>query len=273
LKTESVSKLIVVVIVASIALFAWRKFTVAPPVVEAREVYPDEVLQGTAIDHTQLDRLLKTHVKGGLVDYPSLKKEIAALDEYLKTIAEVEPRDHPRDEVLAMYINAYNAATLRLILDYFPGIKSIKDIPSTKRWKSTRWRVAGRMVSLDDLEHNILRAEFDEPRIHFAVVCASIGCPILRNEAFDGKRIDSQLDEQVRLAHKDARYFQWDASTRTMRLTQVYKWFKGDFERGTSTLPAFIAKHTPPEIAAQINEHATSLIIAYLDWDWSLNQQ
>jgi hypothetical protein len=163
-----------------------------PPAVVAREAYLGEA--GAArFDHSTLDALLRQHADpDGLVDYDALHREPEALDRYLADLANAPFADLGRDDKLALLINAYNAFTLRLILDFYP-VESIRDIPEDQRWRHVRWTLGGSTFSLDQIEHQQIRPNFAEPRIHFALVCAAIGCPPLRNEAYVGERLDAQL--------------------------------------------------------------------------------
>lgn len=168
-----------------------------PPAVTMRETYAEKP-GGPAFDHAALDSLLKTHVDdAGRVDYRALKQEAAALDAYIAALAGAPLDEMGRSERLALLTNAYNAFTLRLILDHHP-VKSIKDIPAAQRWDAVRWTVGGQTWSLNQIEHEQIRPHFAEPRIHFALVCAAVGCPPLRNEAYRADDLDAQLDAQTR---------------------------------------------------------------------------
>ena len=113
-----------------------------------------------------------------------------------------------RDERLALLINAYNAFTLRLILDHYP-VASITDIPADQRWDAVRWRLAGETYSLNQIEHELVRPNFREPRIHFALVCAAVGCPPLRTEAYTGELLEEQLEGQTRYSHAHDRWLRY----------------------------------------------------------------
>jgi hypothetical protein len=153
------------------------------------------------VDHTHaaFTTILAKHVKGELVDYASIKKNPDPLIAYLDTLAAVPEsafNKWDRKQQMAFLINLYNAATLKLVIDHYP-IKSIKDIGGMKGpWKQEVVRLFGRFKTLDHVEHDLLRPIYQDPRVHFAVNCASIGCPALRAEAFQAARLDAQLDEQ-----------------------------------------------------------------------------
>lgn len=300
MKSTALSKLIVLIMVAAIGVFAWRKLTTIPPQAEvglkpqpahAADPPPSPSVSAgrgpeqqapaapaaidplPAVDHGAFDALLRGFVRGGRVDYAGLKPRAAALDDYLQTLSSVQREPLGHDELLALYINAYNAATLRLVLEHFPGIASIHDIPENQRWKDSRWTIAGEKLSLDDIEHTVLRKRFNEPRIHFAIVCASKGCPPLRNEAYVAQSLEQQLDDQARQVHRDPRYLQWDESSRTLRLTPLYDWFKEDFTRGGLSVADFVAAYCEPAVAESLGRDPGNVRLTSLDWDWSLNSQ
>lgn len=224
-----------------------------------------------AVDHSLFNHLLNDHVApGGWVDYAGLSRESHKLDQYIGTLAEVPFETLSRDEKLALLINAYNAFTLRLILDYYP-IKSIKDIPSSKRWKHKRWRLASRVVSLDDIEHEWIRSKFSEPRIHFALVCAAIGCPPLRPDAYTANRLEVQLHDQTLYVHTHDRWFSFDASRNTVHLTKLYKWYGGDFESVAKSVTHFAARYVPTLDRAM--RQGSKPRIKWKEYSWTLNDR
>lgn len=239
-----------------------------PPAATLEEAYAADE-QGTVFDHSAFDRLLREHViEGGWVDYAALRENEAALDAYLAQLADAPFEDLARDEKLALLINAYNACTLKLILDHWP-IASIQDIPASERWTAQRWEVGGRILSLDDLEHREIRPKFREPRIHFALVCAAVGCPPLRAEAYTGARLEAQLDAQTRYTHTHPRWFQWFEDGNTVGLTKLYDWYAGDFEQIAGSVLTYAAQYAPP--LAEALESDKTPAIRWLDYDWQLN--
>lgn len=191
-----------------------------PPAVESKEKYKERP-DGPKFDHSAFDELLRRHVdSAGWVDYRGLQKDAAQLDRYLKRLAEAPFEQLGRNEKLALLINAYNAFTLRLILDHYP-LESIQDIPADKRWEDPRWQVGSHTWTLNDIEHEQIRPNFREPRIHFALVCAAVGCPPLRTEAYTGDQIDEQLAGQTEYVHSHARWFEFDAEQEIVRLTEL----------------------------------------------------
>lgn len=238
-----------------------------PPSVELGEEYEG---QGTEdFDHARLDAILRAHVdRAGLVDYEAIRRAPAELDAYIAELARANFDALTRDAKLAFLINAYNAWTLRLILDHSP-VESIKDIASSERWDAVRWSVAGTKLSLNQLEHEWLRKRFREPRMHFAIICASIGCPPLRNEAYTAEKLEAQLEAQCRTVSTDgSRWLRIDGDT--VQLTQIYRWFAGDFEQVAGSALRFVARYNAR--VAEILEQNARTSPAWLDYDWQLNR-
>jgi phosphatidylglycerophosphatase A len=218
-------------------------------------------------DHSLFDKLLKKNVSNGFVAYSSLAEETDKIDQYLRQLAVQDPDLLTKDEQIAFYINAYNAFTIKLILNYLDKIKSIRDID--KPWDQKIWNINGRLLSLNDIEHKILREKYDEPRIHFAIVCASIGCPDLQPFAFTGKHLEKQLTEVTRAFFASPKNLQ--ISGRTIKLSRIFKWFAGDFKKGGSSLTEFVRKNADKEIAAKLAAIGERAKVRFLDYDWNLN--
>lgn len=219
-------------------------------------------------DHSVFDKLLKSHVKEtGRVDYAALQKERPALQSYLKALAGADIDGLSRDELLALCINAYNAYTLDLMVANYP-LKSIKDLD--KPWDTDFCELGGEKVSLNFIEHQLLRPTelFDDPRMHFAINCASIGCPLLRAEAYTGDKIEAQLEDATRRTFQDERYLRLDGER--VLMTKVTEWFKGDFDGKYGSLAKFAAPYAP-DAARKILEEKGDSAISHLDYDWDLN--
>lgn len=239
-----------------------------PPRVTLAEVYAGQ-RSGARFDHSVWDALLKNRVTPeGWVDYEALQYDMPALERYLKILAEVDFDALGRDEKLALLINAYNAFTVKLILDNWP-VNSIRDIPASRRWKAQRWVIGGRRVSLEEIENDYLRARFREPRIHFAINCASVGCPPLRREAYTGERIDEQLEDQTRRVHAHERWLRVDRAGRTVYLTRLYDWYRSDFEQVAGSVLAFAARYS--DALANLLKDGPAPTVRWLEYDWSLN--
>jgi hypothetical protein len=226
--------------------------------------------------HAALDRVLKARVKDERVDYAALKADSKDLDAWLKStsaVTETEFNRWSQSQQLAFLINLYNAATLRLILDHYP-LKSIKDIGSIFKgpWKQEVVPLFGKTVTLDYLEHSVLRKKYAEPRIHFAIVCAAKGCPPLRAEAFVADKLNEQLDEQGRIFLGVKEKNRFDSNGRVLYLSPIFKWFSEDFEKKSGSVVKFVTPFFPVEVQKQI-QSTKSADIRYTDYDWSLNEQ
>jgi len=241
-----------------------------PPPVEIGESY-ERRSGGPEVDHSPFDILLHEHVDvRGLVDYAGLKNREADLDRYLASVAAAPFDRMGRDQKLALLINAYNAYTLKLILDYWP-VDSIRSIPADERWDAVRWEIGGQTYSLNQIEHEQIRPNFAEPRIHFALVCAAMGCPKLRQEAYEPERLGAQLEDQTQYVHNHDTWFQFDSAAGVARLTPLYQWYGGDFEQGADSVLGFAARYSAP--LAAVLEDGKEVTIEWLDYDWSLNVQ
>ncbi len=239
-----------------------------PPRVELRESY-SQAGEGAHFDHAILDRLLHKHVsEGGWVDYAALKANPADLETYIASLAHAPFDSLGRDEKLAFLINAYNAFTLKLILEHYP-IASIRDIPSEERWDAKRWRVGPHTWSLSEIEHGQIRPHFVEPRIHFALVCAAIGCPPLRGEAYTATRLEEQLADQAHYVHTHDRWFRYEVGSGSVGLTQLYDWYGSDFDQVAGSAVNFAAGYSDTLKNALTSNPAPS--VEWLDYNWTLN--
>jgi hypothetical protein len=225
--------------------------------------------------HTQLTQVLKPYVSEGRVDYDSLKTHRAALDEYLITMSKVSPNEFSgwnKDEQLAYLINLYNAKTLQLIIDHYP-VKSIKDIGGllTKPWDLKSVEVFGKKVTLNTIEHEMIRKTFQEPRIHVALVCAAKGCPQLRSSAYTSTKLEAELEEQTQFFLSDMQKNYFDSSSNTLHISPIFKWYKKDFQKNNATVVQFIRDHAGNELSEQLTKSNTRIV--YTEYDWSLNDQ
>lgn len=240
--------------------------------------------------HAAWDTLLKKHVvlisNGGAsqVDYAGFKNDRATLKAYLDSLSAVPEADYQRwgkPQRLAFLINAYKAFTVELILTRYPDLKSIKELGSLLQspWKKAFFSLIGQERSLDEVEHGMIRTPgaFDEPRIHAAVNCASVGCPMLRDEAFTADRLDGQLEDSMRRFLSDRSRNRFDAASNTLSVSKIFDWYKGDFEQGHqgfSSLDATFARYADalgdtPQAQAAIRKGG--LKIRSLEYDWALN--
>lgn len=181
--------------------------------------------------------------------------------------------DHFTSNVkLAFLINSYNAFTIKLIIDNYP-IKSIKDISTffTNPWEKKFIHLLGEEHHLDDIEHNMIRKWFNEPKIHFALVCASIGCPPLKDTAYTGKNLDSQLEDSAKKFLSDRSKNRFNPANSKIEISSIFKWYGDDFIKKFGSIENFLAPYlsTDKKIIEQINNKQFS--IEFLEYDWILN--
>ena len=230
------------------------------------------------IDHSAWDAILRRYVNDdGMVNYRSLRAsaDVRALDAYLVTLSTADPTiPASRDATLAFWINAYNAVTVRGILREYPT-SSIRNhtakLVGYNIWKDLQLYVGGTSYSLDSMEHEILRPMGD-PRIHFAIVCASVGCPRLLNEAYVAARIDNQLEENSRDFFSRSQNFQHDERGHRFNLSSILNWFGEDFGPDQAAQLQYISQWLPSSSARQA-ALSNDVRVSYLEYDWSLNAQ
>ena len=253
---------------AVLVQFVPLKSLLGPPAVNASEAY-EKKPGGPTFDHSAFTTLLKAHVneRGG-VDYEGFKADRAKLTAYRDAIAKADFDSLGRNEKLAMLLDAYNASTIELILDHGTPA-SIMDIPEAERWKAKRWVVGGKTYSLDQIEHEQIRAKFEEPRIHFALVCAAESCPPLRAEAYTGAKVSDQLGDQATYCMSHPRWLQYDGGG-TIKLTALLNFYGGDFKPLGGVLP-FVATYVPA--LKQKLDAGEKPTVEFLNYSWALNSQ
>lgn len=243
-------------------------------------------------DHTHgaWSDLLKKHVvvlRGGQasqVRYADFAAERPALEAYLGSLSGVSDaafKGFSRAQQQAFLTNAYNAFTVELILTRYPDLKSIRDLGGLLKnpWRPKWVPLLGSNVSLDDIEHEMLRerGRYDEPRVHFAVNCASIGCPPLREEAFVAERLEAQLEQQTVRFLSDRTRNRYNPQRSRLEVSKIFDWYGEDFRlghRGIVSLPAFFARYADQLADAPADRErvrAQQAEIAFLDYDWKLN--
>jgi len=245
-----------------------------------------------AFDHTYAawDALLKRHVQylpGGNAsrgDYAGIVRDRAAFDALIDanqkvTRAEYDAWDRPQRE--AFLINAYNAFTIEKVLTRYPGLRSIRDFGSIfgNPWKDKFFTLFGAPAYLDLIEHEMLRkpGAFDEPRVHVAVVCASVGCPMLRNEAYRPERLDAQLEDAMRRFLADRSRNRYDPAAGKLLVSKIFDWYGKDFEQGHhgyTSVKATLGRYAElladrPADRAAVRDGRVD--VDFLDYDWSLN--
>jgi len=223
------------------------------------------------VEHNLWDRLLKKHVNDrGAVNYRGFIADSTALNEYLYLLSAHHPnREHwNENERLAYWINAYNAFTIQLIIRHYP-VESIKDIAGSIPFINSPWdikfiEIEGETYDLNNIEHGIIRKRFDEPRIHFALVCAALSCPVLRNEAYTAERLEDQLEDAATSFFNDPE--KNCITTEKAELSKILSWYSGDFKNAAPSIREYVNRYS----AVQISEKAT---INYMDYDWRLNEE
>jgi len=238
--------------------------------------------------HDSWNALLNKHVvainhnHSTEVDYAAIKREHAQLKTYLDSLSAVTQNEFDaweKPKQLAFLINAYNAWTVELILTKYPNLKSIKDLGSffSSPWSKEFVPLLGKTRSLDDIEHGLIRGsgKYNDPRIHFAVNCASIGCPALREEAFTATELESQLQQQtVRFLSDTTRNF---AQENTLNISSIFKWYGDDFEQGfngANTLQQFLLQYSDALKLVPAQQKAlrnNDMKVKFLDYSWDLN--
>lgn len=220
--------------------------------------------------HAKWDYLVKTHVDAnGMVDYKGMEADREILESYLARLSAYPPdkKTWSDNKRLAYWINAYNAFTVKLIIDNYP-VKSIKDLGGDIYKVNTTWdkkfiKIGNETLDLNNIEHKKIRKEFDDPRIHMAVNCASMSCPKLRNEAYTAEKLDQQLNDQVKdFLQSDKN----DLNPEAPKVSSIFKWYAGDFKKDYKSVKAFINAYASADIKPGVE-------LEYKAYDWSLNEQ
>ncbi len=230
------------------------------------------ILAQEGVDHIPYDQLLQKYVNDkGLVNYKGLSLDRPKLREYLTSLEQNAPNDSwSEDQKLAYWINAYNAFTLELILEHYP-VSSIKDIGATVKipFVNTPWdikfiNIGDETYDLNNIEHGIIRKRFDEPRIHFALVCAAISCPKLQNKAYLAETLDEQLTKATKnfLTDPEKNVIE---SPKKAYLSKIFSWYGGDFTKKGSLIE-FLNQYSDTKLERRAR-------IDYKDYDWALNEQ
>lgn len=232
-----------------------------------------KAIAGTAgsPDHQTWDQLLQSHVNDeGWVDYKGMIQDSSKLNQYLNDLESHPPGKKWSDnERMTYWINAYNAYTVQLIIRNYP-VKTIKEIGGSLYKINTSWdlkfiKIAGEKLDLNNIEHKKLRKQFDDPRIHFAIVCASYSCPRLLNRAFTAEKLDQQLDFLAKDFLMDQRKNQVSADK--LQLSKIFNWYKGDFTgKKHKNIISYIQQYTEVKIDPEAE-------IVWNDYKWDLNEQ
>ncbi len=223
-------------------------------------------------NHTLFDEVLQARVNAeGEVDYAELKAHPEKLEVYLNQLAVADPAALSYHEQLAFWLNAYNALVIKGVVDRYPTTSVRRIKPFGGFFSRLKFQVAGKPYTLNEIEHDVIRAEFVDARVHFALVCASGGCPVLENRAFFANTLEERLEtatfnfvtnpEKVRLARSERRIY----------LSKIFKWYAADFTEGYADVTDFLADYLPPDDAAFLETEEVEF--HYLDYDWTLNDQ
>ena len=220
-------------------------------------------------DSNQLyEKVLNSYLKDGLVDYLGLKSDPKNLNKYLDQMSSTSKQtfdEWNKNEQLAFLINLYNAQTLDLVANNYP-VKSIKDIASDSGgpWEQPIVTLFGDKITLNALEHEVIRKNYLDPRVHFALVCAALGCPVLLNTPYQAATLENQLDQQTKAFLLDPDKNSIDSERKILRLSPVFDWYKKDFIAKSGSVIEFVNPY--------FNDQANSdFEIQYTNYDWSLN--
>ena len=256
----------------AVLLLAWA---IGFGAMKAKALFATEALP-RVFDHShkRFDHVLKKFMKDGLVDYSGLKANSGELHRYLDELSTPSETDFGKwteKEQLAYLINLYNATTLRLIVDHYP-VKSVKDIGNLLKgpWDQPVVRLFGRKATLNTIEHDLLRKNYEEPRIHFALVCAARSCPPLRSEAYTAGKLDEQLNDQGRKFLSTPEKNSVNVGEKTIYLSLIFKWFGEDFSKKSGSVLSFVKIYFRPEISKELDNK--NFKIKYTRYDWSLNE-
>lgn len=233
-------------------------------------------------NHEEYTEILQKYVSDGFVNYKGMLKD-KTLDNYLEELGNTDPDtiNNEADQI-AFYLNAYNAYTLKIILDNYP-VESINDLHSggliigtvlgTTIWDEDFVIINNRRTTLDHIEHEILREKYDEPRIHFALVCASISCPPLRSEAYEGYKLNHQLEDQGRIFLRNTTKNEFNFDEREAEISKIFDWFEEDFGEDDEEVLRYISGFLKENEREAILENLTEWVIDYKDYNWNLNEE
>jgi hypothetical protein len=227
---------------------------------------PSNPVPSSRFSHEAWQDLLRAHVRDGVVDYPAIQRE-GRLSSYLALLDRVDPNQLPVNDRQAFWINAYNAFAVKGILD---GYSPATLFGRYRYFISRDYQVGGQAINLYDLERAILIARFHEPRMHFAIVCASASCPSLQPWAYEGPRLDHQLDRVTRDFINDPSRNRFDRAKKVASLSMIFKWFEKDFITHSGSVVGFVRQYVQ-DAALKQDLQTQRYDVEFLDYDWSLN--
>ncbi len=229
---------------------------------------PAASVASTRSGHALFDAALKRHVRDGWVKYPGLAQD-ADFKAYLGWLKHVNPDTFAnRDAEMAFWVNAYNALAIQGVLQYYPVARVI-DVPGF--FDKNRHAVAGGKYTLDEIEKQMLFPRFQDPRLHFVLVCAARSCPALPAEAYTGATIRARLDTVTHRFLTNPQKNQLDRKNRILHLSKIFQWYKEDFVQAAGSVLAFIKPYLAPEDRRFLEQHEVE--IRYLEYDWRLNER
>ncbi len=227
------------------------------------------VARADTFSHAALDSVLQSHLRDGRVDYGGMARDRGPLDRYLAASRDARPDGWPQEEQLAFWVNVYNGHVLAGVIRR-PGLRSVRDVGKklgvpTGGFFKEKFKVAGRDLSLNEIEHEILRTKFREPRVHFVLNCASASCPVLPEHPMTGSGLDAQLERATARFLTDRSRNHIDPA-RKLAVSTIFKWYEDDFKADAGSVENFIKRHWPRK-----DRFASDLPVRFLDYDWSLN--
>ena len=229
-------------------------------------------MESTAFSHDLFDQVLQEHVdEHGRVNYTKLKANLEKFEAYLDLLAAAKPTEWSYNAQLTFWINAYNALVIKGVIDHYP-ITSVRKVKLFNGFFSRlKFQAAGKTYTLNQIEHGIIREEFVDPRVHFALVCASSSCPPLQNRAFSVETIEERLETLTFNFIRNPEQVRIDRAERRVYLSKIFKWYDDDFKQGYEGVADFLADYLPPEDAEYLS--STDVKFRHLDYDWTLNDQ
>ena len=228
--------------------------------------------ENTAFSHDLFDQVLQEHVdENGWVNYTKLKANPEKFEAYLDLVAVAKPAEWSYNEQLTFWINAYNALVIKGVINHYP-ITSVRKVKLFNGFFSRlKFQAAGKTYTLNQIEHGIIREEFVDSRVHFALVCASMSCPPLGNRAFSAETIEERLETATFNFIRNPEKVSIDRAKRIVHVSKIFKWYDDDFKEGYEGVADFLADYLPPEDAAYLS--STKVKFRYLHYDWTLNDQ
>jgi hypothetical protein len=225
-----------------------------------------------SFSHELFDQVLQEHVdEKGRVNYTKLKANPKKLEAYLDLLAFANPEELSYNEQLTFWINTYNALVIKGVVNHYPTTSVRKVKLFNGFFSRLKFQVANKMYTLNQIEHDIIRIEFVEPRVHFVLVCASSSCPPLWNRAFSAETIEERLETATFNFIRNPEQVRIDRPKRHVYVSKIFKWYDDDFTEGYDGVTDFLTDYLPPEDVEFLE--STDVKLRHLDYDWTLNDQ